>query len=227
MDKEKIAELEAAVATAKSAAEGAGGLDENLNKAFTEAESALSKAKEPSQTNKDTRTEAEKAAYNLKKRADEARAQGLDPADVLGIKPQIKIDGDLPDDAPLTVGTFKQMQKQEAKKTALQMAQELPEDERDEVIEILSNRLVPSGNAEKDLELARHAVNSERNTKIAAELSRKGKPRQTAAGGSGNAPTGDDFEPTADEAVFMRPPYSMSKDKILAARKAAEAKSAQ
>ena len=221
MDKEKIAELEAAAATAKQAAEDAGGTDEALNKVSADAESALQKAKAPSQADVNKRTEREKAEFNLKKRAEEARAAGLDPADVLGIRPQVKIEDGLADDTPLTVGTFREMQKQDGKKTALQMANELPEDERAEVIAAL-DRVVPSGNAQADLDFARGSVNSEHNRKVAEELQRRGKPVRTAAGGSSNAPSGEAFEPTPEEQAFMRPPYNMTKEKILAARKKAE-----
>lgn len=221
MNEGKIAELEAAAAAAKQAAEIAGGADEALNKAHEDAEAALRQAKAPSQDG-NTRTERDKAAFNLKKKAEEARALGIDPAEALGLKPQIKIEDDLADDVPLTVGTFRQMQKQDAKKTALQMAEDLPEDERDAVTDILRHRIVASGNAEADLSLARAAVNSERNAKIAEELARKGKPRQTAAGGSADAIREEDFEPTEEEKQFMRPPYSMSKAKIIEARKKAQ-----
>lgn len=222
MDQQKIAELEAVSAAAKQAAEKAGGKDEALNKAAADADSALAAAKEPSQAKKPS--ERDKAEFNLRKKAEEARALGIDPSAVLGIKPQITLDEELPDSAPLTVGTFRQMQKLDAKKTALDMAEALPEDERDKVIEILTNRLVPSGNAQSDFELARSAVSSEHNRMVAEELARSGKPVKTAAGGSSNTRPQDDFVPTEQEARFMRPPYNMSKDKVLAARKAAEAR---
>lgn len=221
MNEGKIAELEAASAAAKQAAEKAGGNDEALNKAAENAESALKQAKAPSQDG-NSRTERDKAAFNLKKRAEEAKALGIDPAELLGIRPQIKLEDELQDDEPLTVGKFRQMQKQDAKKTALQMAEELPDDERESVLDILRNRLLASGNAEADLSLARAAVNSERNTKIAEELARRGKARQTAAGGSSNVIRDEDFEPTPEEVAFMRPPYNMPKEKIIEARKRAQ-----
>src|SRR5258706_16055881 len=98
MDK-TIADLEAATAAAKLAAETAGGTDEALNKAHTDAEAALLKAKTPSQP---VRTEAEKAAHALKKNAERARELGVDPAEVLGITSGTHIDEEIDDDTPLT-----------------------------------------------------------------------------------------------------------------------------
>jgi len=166
------------------------------------------------------RTEAEKATYNLKKKAEEAKALGIDIADVLGIKPNIKIDESISDDTQLTVGMYREVQKQDAKKTALQMADEIEdEDEKKRVKEILT-RLAPSGDATADLALARGSVNSTKNTMIAEELARKGKPATHASnpGASGKGPE-DIFEPTADEAAMMRPPFNLTQEDVLKARK--------
>lgn len=175
----------------------------------------------PSQAEK--YTEAEKAAFNLKKQAEKAKEAGLDPADILGIRPQIYIDETLPDDRPLTIKDFRDLQKQDAHKSALQMAEELPEDERDEVKTLLENRIVPSGNAEEDLRLARAAVNARKNAQIVEHISNRTSPKQTAAGGSANAPEPEDqFTPTPEEAVLMAHPYNLSQEKIIAARKRAQ-----
>lgn len=174
----------------------------------------------PSQE-KPKRTEEETTVYNLKKQVERAKELGLDPADLLGLKPkQIKVDETLPDDTPLTIGTLKELRKVEAQKSALQMADEIhDETEREEVKRLLMTRLVPSGNATSDFVLARNAVNAERAKRITDEVARKVTTEKTAAGSSQPGNTGDDFIPTPVELVFMRPPYNVPKDKILALRK--------
>lgn len=174
--------------------------------------------KAPSQKNE--RSEKEKAEYTLKKNAERVVELGGDPAETLNIRPVINLDGDLDDDRPLTVKDFRELQTQDAHKTSLQLAEELPDDERDEVKELLQNRIKPSGDAEGDLRLARAAVNAQHNAQIAEHISNRTTPKRTAAGGSLGAPAEPEFVPTPEEALFMKHPYNTSKEKILAARKA-------
>ena len=220
MDKQQIAELETAATAAAKAAEDAGGTDETLNTEAESAQKALEKAKS-SLTNKPERTEAEKAAFNLKKNAERARELGLDPADVLGVKPQLTLNEDLSDDTPLTVGKLKEFQRQEGKKTALQLVEDLEDEaERNEVRTLLETRITPSGNPHADLSLARAAANSLKNARIAEEAERKTVIKRTAAGGSANGKKEDDFTPTSDEVAFMKPPFNLTKEKIIEARTA-------
>lgn len=174
------------------------------------------KGSAPSQE-KTKRTEAETTAYNLKKQAEKAKELGLDPTEILGIKPKIEIDETLPEDTPLTVGTFKEMQKQDARKTALQMAESLDDSERDEVLKALE-RVVPSGNAEADFNFARSAANAERTHQVAQVAKNKGTATRTAAGGTTAGKAEDDFVPTDEELVFMQRPYNLTKEKIIARR---------
>lgn len=196
MTPEEIAEQEAATAAAKAAEEA---------------------AKAPSQKNE--RSEKEKAEFALRKNAERLKELGGDAADVLNIRPTINLDETLDDDKPLTVKDFRELQKKDASKTALQLAEQLPEDERNEVKQLLENRIRPSGNAEEDLRLARAAVNATHNAQIVEHISNRVLPKNTAAGGSTDSKVGDEFVPTPEEARFMQPPYNLTKDKILAARK--------
>lgn len=182
------------------------------------------KTAEPSQEPKKERTEQEKAAFTLKKNAERLTELGGDPANVLGIKPKLNVDASLSDETPLTVGALRTIQKQDAKKTALQMASEIEDDDERTGVEAILNRLEPSGDPSKDLALARGAVTSERTKQIAEDVARKSNPNRTAAGGSVPANREEVFEPTPQEQVFMGRPYNMSKEKIVAARKEAEAK---
>ena len=200
--------------------------NQNAEDAATAAAEAEAQAKAEAEApshEKPERTERKKAEFSLKKNAERLRELGGNPTDVLGVKPQIQIDETLSDDTPLTVGAFRQIQKQDAKQTAIQLAEEIEdEDERAEVKGILETRLVPSGDPHADLALVRAAVNAKRTGQIAEEVNRKTKPTRTAAGGSASARTEEIFEPTEQEAIFMRPPYNVSKEKIIAARKKAQ-----
>lgn len=171
--------------------------------------------KAPSQNG---RSEKEKAEFALKKNAERLAELGGDPADVLNIRPTISIDSELTDDTPLTVGTFRQIQKEDAHKTALQLADELPEDERDEVKDLLQHRIVPSGNAEEDLRVARVLANGAHNAQVIDHISKRTAPKQTAAGGTQVAPSVPEFVPTPDEAALMKPPFNVTKEQILAKR---------
>ena len=59
---------------------------------------------------------------------------------------------------------------------------------------------------------------------LAEEMARKGQPKKTAGGGSGNASVEEQFEPTEHEIVFMSPPYNLKKEDILKAREKSQAK---
>ena len=133
------------------------------------------------------------------------------------------------EDRPLTVGEYKQMKRDESRDDAVKLAESIEdEDERNEVIDLLQNRITPSGDPNQDLNLARGAVNSLKNAQIAEETERKKHPAQHPSGPG--APAGgaeDEFTPTAEESRFMRPPFNMTKDDILNARKESQEKRAQ
>lgn len=171
---------------------------------------------QPAPSHKVERTEKEKAEFTLKMNAKRVRELGGDPTKVLSPSDE------LPDeDKPLTLGDLARIEKQKASQSAMEMAKTLPESERDEVITLLESRIVPSGNADEDLRLARAAVNAQHNAKIVEEISRRPDVKRTAAGGSQSAPVEEPFTPTEDEKVFMGPPYNLSKEKIIEKRKAA------
>lgn len=230
MDATKIAELEAATAAAKQAAEDAGGNDEVLNKALTDAQAAESAAKSSSQTQIDkelekekekNRSEKEKAAFSLRKNAERARQLGIDPAKELGFSGAAS-DGDEDDDSrPMTHGDFKRAQQEAASKTALQLAETIEDPkERELTITYLRDRIKPSGNPEEDVRFARQAVNALKSSQIIEETNRKNAPNSHASGGGAphNQGGDGDFQPSAEEANYMRPPFNMTKEQIIAAR---------
>lgn len=123
------------------------------------------------------------------------------------------------DDTPVTVGMLDKLKREQGKKTALELAESVEDEtERELAKHYIQNRIVPSGNAEEDLKLARAAINSIKNAQIAEELARKGQP---AKGDGSSQPAKHEgvFTPTPEEAVFMQSPYNLSKEDIIEARK--------
>lgn len=160
------------------------------------------------QTSQTVRTEEEKAAYNLKKKADDAKALGLNTKEILG-----ESDDEVP-------AWYKKEKANEVKKTAIDLADSISDlDTKDKVKDYLQNRIVPSANAEEDFRLALGAVSASKNKQVLEELNRYSKPRVVASGSSQPTVVEDEFIPTEQELVFMRKPYNMSKEKILLARK--------
>lgn len=129
---------------------------------------------------------------------------------------------DVDKDTPITVGMLQDMQIKQGQETALQLAdQEITdEDERIVTKNYLETRIVPSGNPRADLAAARALTNSLKNSKIAEELSRKATPTNHSTGGGAPArPPEAAFEPTSQELVFMQPPYNLTQNEIIEARK--------
>lgn len=131
-------------------------------------------------------------------------------------------DSEVDKDTPITVGMLQDLQKKQGQETALQMAdQEIAdEDERIVTKNYLETRIVPSGDPKADLAAARALTNSLKNSKIAEEISRKTSPANYSTGGGAPAkPPEAAFEPTSQELVFMNPPYNLTQNEIVEARK--------
>jgi hypothetical protein len=107
---------------------------------------------------------------------------------------------------------------------AVDMAESITDDvERKLTIHYLENTIRPSGNADTDLANARAIVNAKRNALIAEEASRGTRPNGfVSAPGAPMRPTQEVFEPTAQEAQFMRAPFNLTKEDIIAARNRAQ-----
>lgn len=164
------------------------------------------------------RTEQEKAVFNLKRNIEKAKELGVDISEIIG-KPMTEVDDSLPDETPLTIGTFRDMQKKDAKKTALQLADGIEDEAERTNVKAILNRLSPSGDAHADLALARGSANSAKNKQIVEELQRKGDPARYVnnPGAGGKAPE-ELFEPTAEEASMMRAPFNLTQEEVLKAR---------
>jgi hypothetical protein len=120
---------------------------------------------------------------------------------------------------PVTVGMLEEMRKGEAKKTAIDLAQTIEnEDERIVVVDYLENRIVPSGNPEADLKLARAAVNSLRNEQLLSETQRGGTAKTHSSGSGAPSVQTSNEELTPTEMVFTQPPYNLTKAEIVSKR---------
>lgn len=125
------------------------------------------------------------------------------------------------DDKPVTMGMLKKIQAQNATKTALQLADDIEDETERELTKYhIENTIRSTGNATKDLELAQVHVNAVKNKRIVEEITRKPEPRKHFSAGGGNPNDGKIQEEfTAQEQSFMRPPFNLTKEDILKARK--------
>lgn len=164
------------------------------------------------------RTPAEKAAYALRKNAESVAALGLDPAEVLGLNHEAPVAVDK--DAPVTVGMLEAMQKEQAQKTALQLADEIADPhERELTKKYLVERVKPSGDAHEDLRFARLAVNAVKSKQIVEEVNRAGQPRSFSSGaGAPPSSVEKEVEFTPLELSYMKPPFNLTKEQVLKAR---------
>jgi len=127
------------------------------------------------------------------------------------------------DDEPLTVSKWRQLESEKAQKTAINLADEIPNEVERELTKYhINNSIKPTGNPAEDLKLARAIVNSVKNAQIATEIARKtpATPIGTGSGNPGNHEA--HFEATPEEASMMRPPFNLTKEDVLKARQKAQ-----
>ena len=160
------------------------------------------------------RTKAEKLLYSKKRIEEQLKELGVDDEPVVE-----------DDEQPLTRGEFKKMQAQEAQKTALQIADEIPNQTERELVKYhLENTIHSTGNPQQDLSFARSIVNDAKNRQILEEQQRKGQASSQSSGSGApvrhEAPT----ELTIEEQGMMRPPWNLTKEQVIAARTGTGAK---
>ena len=158
-------------------------------------------------------TKREKLLYTKKRIEEQLREvdqeEGVEPAPEVG-----------DDDAPLTRGEFKKLEAQRATKTALELAEDIEsETERELVRHYINNTINSTGNPKEDLRLARALANDVKNKQILEQMQVKPVAKRTSASGGGQPYVPEEEELTADELAFMAPPFNLSKEKILSARK--------
>ena len=163
-----------------------------------------------------------KTTYTKRERLNFEKKKIDEQLGVIDKEEGITPDTEITDTTPVTVGMLDKREREQSKKTALNMAEAIEdEDERKLVIHYLKNRIVPSGNSESDLRLARSVVNSLRNSQIAQEMDRKRDPNEHQSSSGAPATHEKEFTPTIEELVFMKPPYNLKKEDIIKAREEA------
>lgn len=155
-------------------------------------EAELTKIKEKGEG----RTKLEKLIYT-KKRVEQ---QLEEERKALGLEPE----PEAPDDAPLTVKMYKEMERAKAARTAEQLADDIEDEkERELVKHHLNNTIRHTGNPREDLRTARMLANAVRSAQIAEELGRKTPPKQFVSGAGAPANYEPEFEPTQEESLMM------------------------
>lgn len=208
---------------AKKAAEDAGGADEALNAAVAEADKAAVDAESVAQALSQSPVvdPAKKVTKLLKKQRSISKALkelGVDEdeEDDEGDEDDEDDIGD--DDKPVTFGDLKRINASKARKTALDMADAIPDAADKTAVVAALKRLVPSEDPEKDFKEAVAIANVERNSKVLEEVARKGITR-TRPTGTGAAPLREEIvELTSEEKKWTRPPFNLSEKEIVAAR---------
>lgn len=160
------------------------------------------------QNKKGTLTRVERLQFEKKKIEDQLKEE-------IGNTSQISED----ENKPVTVGMLNEIERGKATQNALSLADDVENEiERELIKHHLADTIKPSGDAQKDFKAARALVNSLKNSQIATEVTRKtdAKRHNSSAGAPGNHEK--PFEPTAEEAIFMRPPYSLTKEQIISKR---------
>lgn len=159
------------------------------------------------------RTPEEIASYNLKKKADEAKALGLDPKKVLGVESDTEVPA-----------WYTAEKAKESSKTSLQLAEAIPDEDLRGKVKANLARIVPSDNPEEDFRMALGSASASKNKQILDEMNRYSAPKVIASGSSQPAHFEEEFVPTAEEMVFMKHPYNLSKEQVIANRKIVQSK---
>lgn len=120
---------------------------------------------------------------------------------------------------PVTFGDLQRIEARKATQTAVEMADAITDSAAKDAVKAALKRVVPSGDFSKDFTDAVAIANREKNNKILEEISRRGVPQQHRSGpGAPARSEGQAFEATAEEARYMKPPFNLTKEQIIAAR---------
>jgi len=167
------------------------------------------------------KTPQEKAKDSLFFNAQKAKELGLDPAEILGLKP--KEEEVEEDDKPVTrkdlLEALSAIKTSTAIKTAEELAQEIQsETERELTLYHIQNTIKSTGDPKEDLRLARAITNSARNSQILEEQARKPEAKSHSSSSSGGAMTPEpQIVLTPEEKAFLATGH-ITKEEILLAR---------
>lgn len=168
---------------------------------------------------KSRKTPQEKAKDSLFFNAQKAKELGLDPAEILGIKPREE-EVFNEDEKPLTrkdlLEALSAIKTSTATKTAEDLANEITnETERELTLFHIQNTIRSTGDPQEDLRNARALTNSVKNSQILEEASRK---PQAKTHSSGSGATGGNVEPnvvlTPEEETYLATGH-ITKEEIL------------
>lgn len=197
--------------------------DESLKTAYATAESLAGEAKTKADalSHETTMTPEQIAKAKRKKAAIES---DLRLAGALEDDTEEDDDIDMDDpNRPLTVGDLQRHEARKATQTAVQMADTIEDTVLRDAVKDALKDVVPSGDSQADLKKAVAIANIDKNSKVLEEFGRKVIPSVHRSGaGAPPKPLEPDFEPTADEARFMRPPFNVPKEDILKSRRASQ-----
>lgn len=211
----------AKVVNAKAAADAAGGADEALNIALTDAETNATKLEADALTLSQTTPTADDIETKKKKLLRKRNFINKDLAE-LGVDVEDEDDetGEDEDlDKPVTLRDLQAIEAGKARQTSQQMVETMISDALDRTAVVEALRLiVPSGDPEKDFKAAVAIANIERNSKILEEVARNPVVRNRPTGTGAPANREEVFTPTPQEQAFMRPPFNLSKEAVLKAR---------
>ena len=170
---------------------------------------------------KSRKTPQEKARDSLFFNAEQAKKLGLDPAEVLGIKPKEETVDE--DDRPVTRKELEEsllkIQQANATKTATDLANEITDEtERELTLFHIQNTIRSTGDPKEDLKLARALTNSVKNSQILEEASRKPQAKTHSSATSGGTQTSEPTVAlTAEEQTYLATGV-VTKEEILLAR---------
>lgn len=160
--------------------------------------------------NKKVYTKEEKLLYKRKQIDEELKALGVDTDE--------PTDKDL-DNTPVTLGMLKKMEAEKASKTALQLADEIPNETEKALVKYhLENSIKSTGNPTDDLALAQAIVNSKKNTQIVEEQQRKPVTKAHSSASGAPAKEVKELELDANEIAFTKAPFNMTKEAVLKLR---------
>lgn len=171
-------------------------------------------------TKKSERTQVDKLLYTKKRVEKQLSELGVtDDEDVpLGTSDD--------DKSPVTRGELKEALKVNTQQTALQLADSIEDEHSRELAKYhINNTIRSTGNPQEDLRNALLLVNGVKNSQVIEEIERKNAPKQfNSAPGAPAKGEGEIFTPTAEESMYMRAPFNMTKEDILRARQASQPK---
>ena len=162
------------------------------------------------------RTKLEKLAYTKNRIEqqirDEQLAQGIEPSP-----------DSTDDDSPVTVGMLKKLQSDNTTKTALQFADDISNETERELVKFhINNTIRSTGNSQEDYRLALAIVNAAKNKQILEAVTLKPGAKRASSNGGATPQLEEEPEFTREEESFMRPPWNLTKQQILDARKKAQ-----